>query len=80
MKIHSKKTFNTVDYYEVPEYANLNGQTYFSGVDDVSLLMLFNEVYKELHPLHSCIGFVLTTDIEDKKILKNSHKAEHNIL
>lgn len=62
-----KKTFNTVDYYEVPEYANLNGQTYFSGVDDVSLLMLFNEVYKELHPLHSCIGFVLTTDIEDKK-------------
>ena len=60
-----KQTFNTVDYYDIPEYAALDGETYFTGVDKFAKLMLFNDVYKELHPLHSCIGFVLTTEIED---------------
>ena len=57
-----KETFNTVNYYDIPEYAALNGKTFFTGVDDFAMLMLFDDVYKELHPLHSCIGFVLTTD------------------
>ena len=60
-----KQTFNTVNYYDIPEYAALNGKTYFSGVDNIAKIMLFNGEYKELHPLSSCIGFVLTNEVKD---------------
>jgi hypothetical protein len=60
-----KQTFNTVNYKDIPEYSALDGKTYFTGVDKFAKLMLFNDVYKELYPLHSSIGFVLTNEVND---------------
>ena len=77
-----KQTFNTVNYNDIPEYAALNGQTYFTGVDNFAKLMLFDEVYKELHPLHSCIGFVLTTDVHDEEDFNkfSQGRKQYNLL
>jgi len=58
-----RNTFNCVDYKNIPEYAALDGKTYFAGADSFAKILTFNDVYKELHPLKSCIGYVLTTDI-----------------
>jgi len=65
-----KQTFNTANYYDIPEYKSIDGQTYFSEVSKFAKIMLFDDVYKELHPLQSCIGFVLFNEINDQEDYK----------
>ena len=60
-----KQTFNTVNYYDIPEYAALTGKTYFTGVDKFAKIMLFKGDYKEFHPLPSCMGYTLVDEIKD---------------